>query len=221
MAKPLVTKELVYAEADALAAAGEDPSIVVVQTRIGGGSYSTVKRFLDQWKAERVSSTPRAALPDTLVSQGTELLHRVWGTAQALAEQHVVQVRAEYERENQGLRAQLAEAEQIITRLETEAASQQERFSTAQEHQERLQSELEQTRAGLQVREAQLEELRQRLSEAQQVAEQRQAEVQEARTAVVQQARLEGEVAALRQQLSEQLGVIERLRSPAPRKPRS
>ncbi len=49
MAKALVTREAVFEAADVLAAAGDDPSILAVQGRIGGGSYSTVKRFLDTW----------------------------------------------------------------------------------------------------------------------------------------------------------------------------
>jgi len=47
MAKPIVTQELVTSIADELHAAGVEPSILMVQERIGAGSYTTVKRYLD------------------------------------------------------------------------------------------------------------------------------------------------------------------------------
>ena len=50
MAKALVTQDRVFEVADVLTARGEEPSILSVQAAIGGGSYSTVKRYLDLWK---------------------------------------------------------------------------------------------------------------------------------------------------------------------------
>jgi len=77
MAKALVTREAVFEAADALAAAGDDPSILAVQGQIGGGSYSTVKRFLDAWKAERKSAAPVIEVPPDVAARGEELaLHQ-------------------------------------------------------------------------------------------------------------------------------------------------
>ena len=54
MAKPVVTQERVFEIAEALTLRGEAPTILSVQAAIGGGSYSTVKRYIDVWKdAER------------------------------------------------------------------------------------------------------------------------------------------------------------------------
>ena len=47
MAKSVVTQERVFEVADALTERGEEPGILSVQATIGGGSYSTVKRYLD------------------------------------------------------------------------------------------------------------------------------------------------------------------------------
>ena len=47
MARQIVTQSAVNEAAAALVTEGQEPSIVGVQERIGGGSYSTVKRFLD------------------------------------------------------------------------------------------------------------------------------------------------------------------------------
>ncbi|NJO82347.1 MAG: hypothetical protein HC828_05715 [Blastochloris sp.] len=65
----MVTRKVVFAEADALVAGSKGPSIIAVQTRIGGGNYSTVKRFLDVWKAEGATPAPRIAMPKTVLTQ--------------------------------------------------------------------------------------------------------------------------------------------------------
>jgi hypothetical protein len=62
MARQIVTQQAVTEVADALVAEGLDPSIMAVQSRIGGGSYSTVKRYLDVWKQERAAVDAVAAL---------------------------------------------------------------------------------------------------------------------------------------------------------------
>ena len=53
MARPLATQEIVFDAASALVADGVQPTIVTVQAKIGGGSYTTIKRLLDKWHAER------------------------------------------------------------------------------------------------------------------------------------------------------------------------
>ncbi len=51
----LVAADVVYTAADVLVVAGEEPSMVVVQQRIGGGSYTTTNRYLDAWKQSRAA----------------------------------------------------------------------------------------------------------------------------------------------------------------------
>ena len=53
MARPLATKELVFDAASSLVSDGTEPSIVNVQAKIGGGSYTTIKRYLDAWNVQR------------------------------------------------------------------------------------------------------------------------------------------------------------------------
>lgn len=45
MARQIVTQQAVTEAAEALIVEGAEPSIVAVQARIGGGSYSTVKKL--------------------------------------------------------------------------------------------------------------------------------------------------------------------------------
>lgn len=53
MAKPVVTEALVFTVSDQLQAGGTEPTILTVQERIGGGSYTTIKRYLDTWKQQQ------------------------------------------------------------------------------------------------------------------------------------------------------------------------
>lgn len=215
MAKAVVTQEAVFAEADALVASGEEPSIIAVQARIGGGSYSTVKRMLDAWKAERASTTPRVAVPEAVLAQGAGFAQQLWAAALAIADQQATQLRGELERELQGTRAQLAEAEQIIARLESEAESQRAQLVSTQQEVSEQQTELAAIRATVQGRDAQIQELQQQGAVLLRQLEQSQDELRQVRTALVEQARLEGELTGVRVQLAEQRALIERLTGPA------
>src|SRR6185436_1798349 len=96
MAKALVTLEAVSKAADALLRSGQEPSIIAVQERIGGGSYSTVKRYLDEWKAQRQAVKQQAAdVPEELVTRGNAFIHALWARAASLAEERLVQAREE------------------------------------------------------------------------------------------------------------------------------
>lgn len=211
MAKAVVTREVVFAEADALVAGGEEPSIIAVQARIGGGSYSTVKRFLDAWKAERVAPTPRVAVPETVLSKSNGFVQQLWAAALAIADQQATQLRSNLEQELQATHAQLGEAEQIITRLESAADTQRAQLATAHQQVAEHQTELTGVRATVQNRDTQIQELQQQGASLLRQLEQSQAELRQVRTALVDQARLEGELSAVRQQLAEQRVLIARL----------
>lgn len=214
MAKAVVTQEAVFAEAEALVARGEEPSIIAVQARIGGGSYSTVKRMLDAWKAERASPAPRVAVPEAVLAQSAGFTLQLWAAALAIADQQATQLRGELERELQGTRAQLTEAEQVIARLESEAESQRAQLVSTQQQVSEQQTELAATRATVQGRDAQIQELQQQGALLLRQIEQSQDELRQVRTVLIEQARLEGELTATRQQLAEQRALIERLTGP-------
>jgi hypothetical protein len=52
--------------AEQLLAEGQDPTLILVQERVGGGSYSTVKKHLDAWKARREAPPPVTPVPPAL-----------------------------------------------------------------------------------------------------------------------------------------------------------
>lgn len=99
MAKALVTADNVAQTADELVAQGQEPTILTVQEAIGGGSYSTVKRYLDAWKAARTTAEAVGDLPPEVAQVAQAAMQRVWQVAVAHAEQRVVQVREEMQRQ--------------------------------------------------------------------------------------------------------------------------
>ena len=219
MAKALVTLEAVSVAADALLESGKEPSIIAVQERIGGGSYSTIKRFLDEWKAQRQATRQRAAdLPEEIVARGNEFIRMLWATATTLAEQRLAQAREEAQHQVAEARTALTTAEAAIARLEADNEAQAQQLGEHQQRLSRLAEDLTHVRSQAQVAEARADEQAQRVRDLQReldLAHQQivrlTEETQQARNAAIEQARQAGELAALRQQLHDQAALIERL----------
>lgn len=211
MAKAIVTREAVFEAADALTAAGDDPSILAVQGRIGGGSYSTVKRFLDAWKAERKSVAPAIEVPPEVAARGEELVRSLWGAAHGLAEQRIAEVRAEAEQQVRQARAELQAAEVTIARLEGEADQSAQQLDAAQQQLVEARTALEEARTATRIAEARTTEQEQQIADLRRQVAQYREELDAARAQAMDQARLTGELSALRQQLQDQAALIERL----------
>jgi len=225
MAKPIVTEDLVFGVADQLAAAGIDPTIITVQERIGGGSYTTIKRYLDAWKQQM--RQPVVEVPADVTAQGMAAIHALWATAVQLTNDQVAHDRAEAQRQVADAQAALATAEAAIARYEadaeqlgaqlvdqqgqsvqltaqlvystTEAAAASAMLAEQGERVRDLQQELDRTHAQ-QVNIATLldqhaAQYEQRLEEARM---ERQAALEQAQALLLENGRLTGELAALR-----------------------
>ena len=143
MARAIVTQAAVFEAADALAAAGEEPTIITVQERIGGGSYTTVKRYLEEWKAQRQTARqPAVEIPDEIAAKGDEFVRSLWATAAGLADQRAQQAREEAQRQVEAARAALADAEAAIARLESEGEEQAQRLRSQEQTIAQLRDEL-------------------------------------------------------------------------------
>jgi hypothetical protein len=210
MARPIVTQVLVNQAADALAAAGEETAIITVQEQIGGGSYTTVKRFLAVWKAQQ-AQPPAVEVPEAIAASGTAFVRELWSAAVALADERTQQIRAEAQRQVASAQAALASAEAAITRLEAEGEEQAQRFTSQEQTIAALRDDLAQARGAAQVAEARAAEQAQRVEDLQRQAQRLGEEAAQARTAALDQASLAGELAALQRQLGEQTMLIERL----------
>lgn len=202
MARQIVTQQAVTEVAEALIAEGAEPSTVAVQARIGGGSYSTVKKFLDVWKQQRAEAT--TAAPDTpaeVQAKGQEFARVVWVLALKEARAEALQIKNEAQAEVAALRAELAEANNEIARIEGVEAAQAE---TIDQQAAKLR-EVELALAEAQTQARRVAELEKSLADLR-------AELDASRKEVIDKAveagRLAGEGEALRAQVRELMDAI-------------
>ena len=127
MARQIVTSERVAEIANALVLEGQEPSIVAVQAQIGGGSYSTVKRYLDVWRQERAEAAASAPdMPSEIAAKGSEFARAVWGMASRQAQRDAQVVKDSAAKAEAALRGELVGAQAEIARLEQTDAHQAE-----------------------------------------------------------------------------------------------
>ncbi len=211
MARAVVTQERVFEVAQALVEQGTTPTILNVQDGIGGGSYTTVKRYLDQWREAAPKQRRPVELPEAAVAKLMSLGREFWALLDEQAGQQVEAIRAATGEEIAAIQAQLDQAEQAIARLEAERDQAESRaVEQEQAHREAVQAHQAQTER-VAAAEAKAGELAERvadlkgelnLAHAQHAAEREAATTAraEAQAAAVEAARLQGELAALRTQ---------------------
>lgn len=125
MAKPVATLESVSAAADALAANGVEPSLMLVQERTGG-SYTTVKRHLEAWKAKREDEAAAVDVPADVLARGSALARELYAHALRLAEATIAQPLDLAVTALKKAEGQVATAEAEVARLEDAEQSQAE-----------------------------------------------------------------------------------------------
>lgn len=222
MAQAIVTQEQVFALADQLVAAGEKPTMTRVREMIGGGSYSTIKTYLDVWKQERQLPAPVSDLPPELTAKGEELLRSVWQIAMSHAEAQIAQVRAEAQRQVAETRADVQQLEAALMGQEHEQAAQAQQLAEqvaqvqqleAQRAELRLTLRTAETRAG--ELDARVQDLKDERDTAHQEAATLKQDLYQAReqlqTVQIDKGQLEGELRALREQLRAKDDLIERM----------
>lgn len=202
MARQIVTQSAVAEAAEALIAEGAEPSIVAVQSRIGGGSYSTVKRFLDVWKQQRAEAA--TAAPDTpaeVQARGQEFARAVWALASREAQREAQQAKDEAYAEVAAVRGELTGASTEIARLEGVEA---EQAAVIEQRQTKLREvELALTEAQTQAR--RVPDLEHTLAA---VRAELDAARKDATDKAVQVGKLSGELEALRAQVAELMTVF-------------
>ena len=203
MARAIVTDEAVVAAAEQLVADGEEPSIIRVQELVGGGSYSTVKRYLDAWKAQRQVPATSVQAPREIMERAAEFGRLLWQAAAALAAQEVAQVREEVRRQVVQAREAEAEGERAITLLESQIEQQVLQLEAFQRDRDDARDQLGQSTIAAQVTAVRLEEQGRYLADLRHQVEVQAQELAQARAELLAQARHMGELEALRRQLAE------------------
>jgi hypothetical protein len=125
MARQFVTQEAVTEAAESILANGQEPTMVRVQAHIGGGSYTTVKRYLDLWKQQRVDDTyAEAEAPSAVKSKAEHLSRAIWAVASREAHEAVKSAKEQAEQAIAAAKAEVAESNNEIARLEAVEAKQ-------------------------------------------------------------------------------------------------
>ena len=119
MAKVVATQELVFEAARSLAAEGLEPSMLTVQARIGGGSYTTIKRHLDAWKDQQAPAAQESIkAPDFVLEKSAELGGVLWAMAVREARKEALAAKELADGQVVAISGELTVAQAEIRRLE-------------------------------------------------------------------------------------------------------
>ena len=58
-----ITKEQIFAVADDLDAAGQNPTLASVRKQLGGGSFTTISEAMNEWRARKASQAAPSSPP--------------------------------------------------------------------------------------------------------------------------------------------------------------
>ena len=88
MARPGVTREQVHQAADEIAAEGQNPTVMSVRNRIGGGTPNNITRWLSEWRDahERTKAEVLPQLPEGVEGAMRQVWALAWKAAQAQLE---------------------------------------------------------------------------------------------------------------------------------------
>lgn len=89
MSVAIASKEKVFAAAELLASTGEKITLEKLRLALGGGSLSTIREFLSQWREVQASSKPAPSIaepaPAALSERMASFLSSTWNDAMAMA----------------------------------------------------------------------------------------------------------------------------------------
>lgn len=195
MARRLADAELVAQTAETIIAEGGEPSIKAVQSRIGGGSYTTVKRSLDAWRENRTMAGAAAqTMPPELQGRALEFAGVIWSAATRLANEKTQQLEQQTLAKVAAARAELAAALSEVERLEHIESDNIGTIEQLHQQQRQLELELAEARASA----GRVKALEQALASSQTEVAKKAEEA----------ARLRGESESLRTQLKELIAAL-------------
>lgn len=177
MSKIIATDSAIAAAIEAIVAEGQEPAIKAIQERIGGGSFTTVAKGLERWRAEREATS---AVPTEIQDRTRRFLGSIWAVASEVAQRDVDAIRAQAHDQVAQVGKDLDEARHEIARLEAANAAQEARLDAQSTELLANQEALTQARiqaARLPVLEQELADARAELKTLRTVAEDRGASV--------------------------------------------
>lgn len=141
-----ITREEVFQAAESLVGVGEEPTYITVRERLGSGSFSTISKYLREWKAAAGKGKDEGGAPLEIPAEFRSSLERfggeVWRTLGAFARTEIEAARTAFEERMRERDEELEKAAATVDALQSEleeATSERDRF---QEEVEALKGEL-------------------------------------------------------------------------------
>lgn len=200
-----ISKESIFAAADAMLADGQRVTLEAVR-QITGGSYTTISPALNEWKAKQAAAAMplREAAPQSVVNRLNDLGTEIWAIALELANSRLATERDALDKARQELEANRDEATALADKLSAQLEAMQGRLTVAEEASvaaqgqvKELEEALGSERVRVQTAEARVEELRRELDRAQNGLLDASKEASSAREA---SARMAGQIEVLKEQ---------------------
>ena len=117
-----LTQDQIFQAADALAAAGQTPTLAAVRKALGGGSFTTISEAMNEWKASRraADAPNREPPPPAITERLEELGAEVWAAATEAAGGRLKTEREALEKVRAEMEAQQAEAAEMADQMSAE-----------------------------------------------------------------------------------------------------
>lgn len=130
MAREGISKAQVFNAADAISAAGQNPTVAGVRAKIGTGSFTTITAFLREWKEQALNQEADEALdvPEEVTQALGRAAEIVWKAANEHFARELAALRKAADEHALAYMAEAQEAADEINRLERENLDQSERI---------------------------------------------------------------------------------------------
>lgn len=171
-----ITKDQIFAVADDLDAAGQNPTLAAVRKALGSGSFTTISEGMNEWRARKTAEIAAPirepapqAVSDRLMAFGTDL----WGVALDMANGRLEAQGHALEAERVKLENKVREAAEMADSLNMELEEARARIggmeataATSEAEAEELRSKLADANGRAAIAEARADELRTELDQA-------------------------------------------------------
>lgn len=117
-----ITRDKIWAAADDIDSAGQNPTLAAVRKAVGGGSFTTIQEAMVEWKARRAAKEAplREPPPQGVTDRFAELGADVWAVAVDLAHTRLTAERAALEANRAEMGAARQEAAELADQLAAE-----------------------------------------------------------------------------------------------------
>ncbi len=122
MPKTGITQQEIYDAANRMVDQGVEISARRLREALGGGSMTTILKYLQAWRSERAHGSAPREMPDAVHEAALSALHEVWRTANRQTRQSIEEIRTAAAQRADGLERDLGDALATAQELEGQLA---------------------------------------------------------------------------------------------------